>query len=82
MQHGPALSQTVAVYIHFCIFLKSRVRVMNARSFKKRSVCYYRFFTLLVSKETTASDLFSVDVECEILEIILAEKVWVCINGA
>jgi len=44
----------------------------------------YAIFSRLVSKERpkTARDLFSVDVQCEILEIIMAEKVWFCIHGA
>jgi len=58
---------------------------MNARSFKTRSVCHYIFFLVTrVQRETTttARDLFSIDVESEILEIMVADKLWVCINGA
>jgi hypothetical protein len=49
----------------------------DSRSFKKRSVCHYRFFFVTrVQRETTTTsrDLVSIEVESEILEIIVAEK--------
>ena len=57
---------------------------MNARSFKRRSVCHHRLIlvTCIQKETTTVRDLFSFDAQCEILEIIMAEKVWVCIHGA
>ena len=56
---------------------------MKAGSFKKRSVRHYRFLLMArVQRETAAWDLFSVDIERETSEIVMAEEVGVCINGA
>ena len=56
---------------------------MNAGCFKKRSVRHNSFLLVtLVQRETAARDLFSVDIECETTEIIMAEEVRDCIDGA
>jgi hypothetical protein len=48
---------------------------MNATSFKKRPVSHYRFLHLTrVQRQTTIRDLFSVDVQCKVLKIIMREN--------
>ena len=56
---------------------------MNAGSFKKRSVGHDSLLLVThVQRETSAGDLFSDDIECETTEIIMAEEVRVCVDGA
>jgi len=56
---------------------------MNAGTFKKRSVRHNSIFLVTrVQRETAAWDLFSVNMEGETTEIIMAEEVRVCIDGA
>jgi hypothetical protein len=54
--------------------------MMNAGSFKKCSVRHNGFLHMTrVQRETAAWDLFSIDIECETTEIIMAEELIILI---
>ena len=78
MPHGPVLSQIVTLnklLYTFGEFSEVPISSDVCQILRKASLCHYRFLLLIrVQGQTTTRDLFSVDVQCKILEIIMAEN--------
>ena len=64
-------------------YLESPVRLVNARCIEEHPVCCdRRLFVASVKMQAAARDLFAVDVQCKITNIVMMEPERIRIQGA